>query len=261
MEYKQVLIKKKDKIGTLLLNQPDKLNTLDEEMVEELTRACLELGEDDDLRCIILTGAGRAFSAGADRKSALFEMDSPTRFWEFMQKASKMVLAIRSIPQPVIAAVNGPAVGGGCNIALACDMIIASEAASFCEIYILMGIHPDAGGTFFLPRLVGLPKALELMLTGKTIDAQEAYRIGLVNEITAPDQLEDRAREMASTLVQRAPLAVRMIKASIYQGLQTDLPTALEQEAKALSMLLFTEDHKEALASSVGKREPVFTGK
>lgn len=256
-----MLVTKSNGIATVTINRPEKLNALGEEGVNELTKAMKLIRSDGHIRAIILTGAGRAFCAGADRSSTIFRKNSPTEFWDFMQKVSDAVITLRSMPQPLIAAVNGPAVGGGCNFALACDIIIASEAATFSQIYSLIGIHPDAGGTYLLPRLVGTAKACELLFTGKTITAAEAYEMGLINRVVPADQLEDSTRELATTIANRSPLAIRMIKASIYQGAETNLAAALEQEAKALSILLFTEDSKEAMAALAENRAPSFKNK
>jgi 2-(1,2-epoxy-1,2-dihydrophenyl)acetyl-CoA isomerase len=191
----------------------------------------------------------------------VFNKENPAAFLVFMQKISAMVIALREMPKPVIAAVNGVAFGGGCNLALACDILIASESAVFSQIYSLIGIHPDTGGTYFLPRLVGSAKACELLFTGRPVDAAEAKEIGMVNKVVPANQLETTARTLATELTQRSPLAMEMIKKSLYQGLNADLETVLEQEARALSILMFSADHKEAISALQEKRAPVFKGR
>ena len=261
MEYKSVLLKKENGVAIITLNRPERLNAIDEEMGDEITQVIKHVGQDQHVRSVILTGAGEAFCSGADRKSSIFQKSSSLDFWRFMQNANEMILSIKNIPQPVIAAVNGAAVGGGCNLSLACDIIIASEKARFIENYVLLGLHPDVGGTYFLARLVGVKKACELLLTGKTIDAIEAHRIGIVNQVVPAEKLESTTRNLATSIAELPPLAIRMTKDSIYHGLAADLPTALEHEARALSMLLFTKDRKEALAALKEKRGAVYIGK
>jgi 2-(1,2-epoxy-1,2-dihydrophenyl)acetyl-CoA isomerase len=260
-KQQHVLLHISEKVATITLNRPEKLNAFHEEMIDEFTAILLGLSKDRDVRSVILTGAGRAFSAGADRTSTIFNKPNPAAFLVFMSKITEVVLALRNLPQPTIAAVNGTASGGGFNLVLACDIIIASETAKFSQIYSVIGIHPDTGGTYFLPRLVGTARACELMFTGRPIGAAEAKEIGMANRVVAPDQLEKEARTLASELTKRAPLAIQMMKKSIYQGINTDLETMLEQEARALSVLMFSDDHKEAISALAEKREAVFNGK
>lgn len=263
MEYKQrrALVEIDEGVATMILNTPEKYNALDVEAVDECRETMKMIAEDDSVRSLIITGAGNAFCSGADRGSNIFGMTGPSEFWTFMQKISDMILILRGMPKPVIAAVNGLAVGGGCNMALACDIIIASEAASFRQIYSRIGIHPDAGGTYFLPRLVGVNRACELMFTGRAVNAAEALEIGLVNRVVPADQLMDTVKSLAKEIAGRSPLAIKMIKNSIYSSLASDLQTVLEEEAKALSILMFTQDHQEAMAALAEKRPPVFKGK
>lgn len=185
MEYKQhrVMVEIDEGVAIMILNTPEKYNAMDVEAVDECRETMKMIAEDDRLRSLIITGAGNAFCSGADRGSNIFDMTGPSEFWTFMQKISDMILILRGMPKPVIAAVNGLAVGGGCNMALACDIIIASEAASFRQIYSKIGIHPDAGGTYFLPRLVGVNRACELMFTGRSVNAAEALEMGMVNRV------------------------------------------------------------------------------
>ncbi|HEY78365.1 MAG TPA: enoyl-CoA hydratase [Dehalococcoidia bacterium] len=259
--YKNLILKKEDRVATIILNRPEKLNALNAELTEEIIRAVSEVGQDDEVRAVIITGAGRAFCSGADISSPDFKAMSPAVSLKLMEKASQVVMGIRNMPKPVIAAVNGFAVGGGCNLALAGDIVVASEEAKFSQPYVFRGLHPDFGAIYFLPRLVGFAKASELLLTGRVIEANEADRIGLVSRVVPADQLESVTRELATTLAKFSPLVVGMMKASLQQALATDLPTALDCEAKAQSILFMTEDFKEATAAFMEKREPIFKGK
>ena len=179
MDYKNLILTKEDGIATITLNRPEKLNALNQEMVDELVKACGEVEEDNEVRVVIITGAGSAFCSGGDLSSHDFVVNSSAACLKRLQKASRLIMGIRNMPKPVIAAVNGVAVGGGCGLALACDILIASEKARFSEMYVLRGLHPDFGAIYFLPRLVGIAKASDLLLTGKMIDVSEADRIRL----------------------------------------------------------------------------------
>jgi len=256
-----LLVKTDQGVATILLNRPEKFNAMDEDSIRESTEALKRLALDDSIRAVIITGAGSAFCAGADRDSHIFSMNGSQEFWIFMQMINEMILTIRNMPKPVIAAVNGPAVGGGCNVALACDIIIAAQSSYFCQIYSKIGIHPDAGGTYFLPRLVGSARACELMFTGRAVNAAEALEIGMINRVVTSEQLLDTAQDLARKMARRSPMAIKMIKSSIYSSLKSDLETVLEQEAKAVSILMFTDDHREAMAAIDEKRQPVFRGR
>jgi 2-(1,2-epoxy-1,2-dihydrophenyl)acetyl-CoA isomerase len=263
MESKQnsFLVTTDEGIATMVLNRPEKYNAMDEDALDGYIEALQSIAQDDSIRSLIITGAGSAFCAGADRDSKIFSKAGPWEFWIFMQKINEMILTIRNMPKPVIAAVNGPAVGGGCNVALACDIIIASQSAYFCQIYSKIGIHPDAGGTYFLPRLVGPARACELMFTGRAVSAAEALEMGMINRVVPADRLMDTVQVLARKIAARSPMAIKMIKNSIYGSLNSDLGTVLEQEAKAVSILMFTEDHEEAMAALAENRQPVFKGK
>lgn len=260
-KYKNIIVKTDDGIATVIMNRPEKLNAMGEEAADEFIEAMKHISAESSIRAVVLTGAGRAFCAGADRNSSIFNKTNAAEFWVFMQKANDAVMVLRNMPQPMIAAVNGPAAGAGFSFVLACDIAIASEAATFSQVYVTLGLLPDAGGTYFLPRLVGTAKACELMFTGRTVYAKEAQDIGIVSQVVPADELENAARELAMTIAKRSPLALMMMKKTIYQNLDADLGTALEREAKALSILFFTEDHKEALTALAENREPVFKKK
>jgi enoyl-CoA hydratase/carnithine racemase len=261
MNYKNLILKKEDRIATITLNRPEKLNAFDGQTLDEIMEAFREVAEDSNVRAVIITGAGRAFCSGADLSSSGLRFDGVAANVKHMQEVALLIMGIRNMPKPVIAAVNGFAVGGGCNLALACDIIIASEEAKFIEPYVLRGIHPDWGSTYFLPRLVGLAKASDILLTGRVVDAVEADRIGLVSRIVPADKLESATKELAIALAKSAPVAISMAKVSLNQALATDLPTALECEARAVTIANMTEDRNEGIAAFLEKREPVFKGK
>jgi 2-(1,2-epoxy-1,2-dihydrophenyl)acetyl-CoA isomerase len=256
-----LIIETRDGVATITLNRPSKLNALNEEMLREISVAIGDMGDDQQVKAIIITGAGRAFCSGADLSEENFSAPDKTRWFETLQKANRIITGIRNIPKPVIAAINGIAAGGGCNLALACDIIIASEKATFSEIYITRGLHPDLGGIYFLPRLVGIAKASDLFLTGRTIDAAEADRIGLISRVVPEEQLEKTSHDIALVLAQGPTLAIQMIKASINQSLLMDLNTVLESEARAQSMIATTKDFQEGLKAFFDKRKPVFSKK
>ncbi len=253
-----VIVKKEDGIATIVLNRPEKLNAITGQSAAECLQALEEAEEDDEVRVVILTGAGRGFCTGFDLEVSVGETSKD--FWKLMQGVHKVPLTIRNMTKPVIAAVNGAAVGYGCNLALGCDIIIASEKARFGQVFVLRGLQPDCGGEYFLPRLVGVAKACELILTGRMVDATEAERIGMINRVVPADQLESAAKEIARTIAEAPRLGISASKAAIYQALSMDLPAVLEHEAEIQSILVHTKDFKEAAAAFMEKRKPVFTG-
>jgi 2-(1,2-epoxy-1,2-dihydrophenyl)acetyl-CoA isomerase len=260
-DYKTIIVEKRDSLATITLNRPDKLNAMTVAMVGEIEEALRDLGQDENTRALIITGAGRGFCSGADLGSGDLNVDSPAAGLEMMRQASRVILGIRELPKPVIAAVNGPAVGGGCSLALACDIIIAGERAVFGAPFVLRNLHPDFGATYFLPRLVGTAKASDLLLTGRIVDATEADRMGLVSRVVPQDRLEKTVEEIANALAAGAPVAIKLTKASINKALNIDLPTMLELEARAQCILTVMEDCQEAKAAFLEKRPPRFKGR
>lgn len=233
MDYQTILVEKEDNIATVTLNRPDKLNAMNERMLDEIPHAMETLGQDGTVNVIVITGAGKGFSSGGDLSMDIYKTTDPLVSFQFMDVVSRMTRSVRNTSQPVIAAVNGVAAGGGCNLALACDMIVASDKARFSEIFVAGNLHPDSGGTYFLPRLVGPARALEIMLTGRMVEAQEAFSIGLVNKVVPADQLDAATKEFAGAIAKAHPVVARMIKASVYEGAAGDLNAALENEARA----------------------------
>lgn len=270
MEYKDLLYEKKNGIAKITLNRPDSFNAFSYDMLKSWHLALLDADQDEDVRVILLTGAGKAFCAGGDIKSMrsgkgflhgntsdqeLVALDYKKCLWEIIHR---IPLTLESMEKPVIAAINGPAMGAGLDMALMCDIRIASEKAVLAESYINVGLVPGDGGAFFLPRLVGLAKALELLLTGDSIDANEALRIGLVNKVVPSAELEEKSWAMAQKIAQKSPQAARFIKRLIYQGLDSNLKTALDAVSSHMAIIACTEDHKEALTAFLEKRNPEF---
>lgn len=249
-----------DHIATITLNNPERKNAFTREMLDECQAAFWRASDDDDVRVIVLTGAGEAFSAGGDVSGMAREFNAVERkqhLWLRMQGVPK---AVELIDKPSIAMVNGDAVGGGMDVALMCDMRIASENARFSEAYVRLGLVPGDGGAYFLPRLVGMQKALELLLTGDFIDAREAERIGIVNKTVAAQDLHTETYKLAQRIASRPPLAVRMTKRLAYQSARTDLRTALEIASSHVAVIQQSKDHKEAVQAFREKRKGEYTG-
>ena len=261
MNYQTIMITKEDGIATITLSRPEVMNAVNEEMLKELVEATREVGDDEAVKAVILTGAGRAFCAGGDLEAPMYKITNSAEMRGLVAEFGKIPLNLRNMPKPVIAAVNGAAVGAGLGFALAADIIIASERARFGHVYRNIGIMSDCGAIYFLPRLIGVSKACEIIFTGKIIDAREAERIGLVNQVVPADQLEAVTKELALKLAKGPSVAIGLAKISIYQGLGMDLPTAIEWEARAHAISMLTEDMKEGIKAFKEKREPVFKGK
>jgi enoyl-CoA hydratase/carnithine racemase len=229
--------------------------------IEELTLLLDELERDEEVRVIVLTGAGRAFSSGADASMLQDIEGKPVNAKEVMRETDDLALKLANLKKPTIAAVNGIAAGCGMNIALLTDVVIASEKAAFCQIYAQIGMLSDMGGVFNLPRLVGVSKAKELVFTADTIDAKEAERIGLVSKVVSADQLESTVKQLANKMAKRAPLSIEFMKAIMNKGLNTDLSGVCEYEILALPILAASEDAKEGIRAFLEKREPKFKGR
>lgn len=254
-----ILYEEKDKIGFLTINRPEVLNALNAQVLEEIDSVLDQIEKEGRIQALILTGAGRAFVAGADiGTQSVLDMEGG-RAWG--KRGSAIFRRLELLSVPTIAAVNGFALGGGCELAMACDMILASSKAKFGEPEVGLGITPGFSGAQRLPRLVGKAKTMELILTGTMIKADEALRIGLVNEVTEPDQLLDRTRELAEAICKNGPLAVKYAKAAIIRGTQMDLDSAIALENELFAMCFATGDQKEGMKAFLEKREPDFQGK
>lgn len=248
-----------DGIGVLTLNRPDSLNAIANRDIDDLDRALRIAGEDADVRAIVMTGAGRAFCAGAD-VGEWHEGDAEgEESWPL--KMHRVITRLYWMPKPVVAAVNGAAVGSGCDLTLTADVRIASTRARFGEVYVRLGICPDAGGSFLLPRVIGEARAAEMIYTGRIIDADEALRIGLVSEVVEPDALMGRALELAGTFARSATVAIGEAKQNIRRGYTSTIDEALRNEHRGAHICSLTADHKEGLQAIIDKREPSFTGR
>lgn len=246
-------------IGIVTINRPKVLNALNCATITEIEALFSELAKNKSVKVVIVTGSGeKSFVAGAD----IAEMQKMTavegRDWGKLGQAA--FNRVENLPQPVIAAVNGFALGGGCELAMACDIRIASEKAKFGQPEVSLGIPPGFGGTQRLPRLVGKGRAKELLFTGDMIDAQEAYRIGLVNKVVKPEELIDAAREIARKILQRGEIAVKVCKAAVNEGLDMDLDSGLAYEAEVFGLCFATEDQKEGMTAFLEKRKANFKG-
>lgn len=260
MAYKFILLEKEDGIGILYINRPEAMNALNTGVLEEIIQVAEEISRDDEIQVLIITGAGdRAFVAGADIKE-MHELTA-VKGREFGYIGQAAFRAIEKLEKPVIAAVNGFALGGGCELAMAADIRLASDKAKFGQPEVGLGITPGFGGTQRLPRLVGEGRAMELILTANTIDVEEAYRIGLVNHIYPAATLLDEARKMARKIMGNAPLAVKYSKSAINKGLQTDIDTGMAIEADLFGICFSTEDQKAGMGAFLNKEKTSFKGK
>jgi len=261
--YKCLLYEAKDGVATLTLNRPERLNALGDTLRDDLHDAVTRASEADDVRVIIITGAGKGFCAGGDVK-AMNERKVEGGERPLVEKVApgrdRTVLALRDAPKPVIAAVNGAAAGAGMNLALACDIRLASRAAKFAQAFVRRGLHPDWGGTYFLPRVIGVAKAAELIWTGEIIEAEEALRLGIVSAVYPAEDLMAAAYALAAKIVAGPPVAIRLAKRAIYHNLECDLRQALEFETFAQNICFETEDAREGIRAFVEKRPPAFRG-
>ncbi|MBC7344065.1 MAG: enoyl-CoA hydratase/isomerase family protein [Clostridia bacterium] len=259
MKYSTVHVERVDGVALLQLNRPDKLNALSPQLVRDMKDAIEELSSGGKMRVLIITGSGRAFCAGADI-SEIQKLGGPLSALAFVDEVNDLFNLLEALPYPVIAAVNGMALGGGCELCLACDLRLASERAVFGQPEIKIGVIPGGGGTQRLPRVVGLTKGKEMLLLGDSIGAEEALRIGLVNKVVPGDRLLEEAKALAGKLAGLPAVGLRMIKEVVNEGIDKDLRTAIEYEKKAFALMFSTEDQKEGVRAFLEKREPSFTG-
>ena len=268
MAYKTVIYEKEHGVAIMTMNRPEVKNAFDQTMSSEMIDVLTQAAKDPDVNALIITGAGKAFCSGADVSYLKFTQET-FPFQSTMESDVRgrdnvltMVLKIRSLPKPVIAAVNGLAAGGGLSIALACDIRLASEDASFNMIFTKRGVIPEAGSTYHLPRLVGTARALELIFTADTIRAAEADRIGMVNRVLPADKLMPAAKEMARKFAQNAPLALGFAKEAVYRGtVEPNLAAHMDYEAYVIHVLFATQDFQEGIKSLMEGRPAKFKGK
>ena len=260
MATEEVVLKRIDgPVATLTINRPDKLNALNIETRSRMVQELDELAKNDDVRVVVITGAGdKAFIAGADISE--FEGRSPVDQYRVMTDSS-VFLAVDRFPKPTIAAINGFCLGGGCELAMACDIRIASERAKLGQPEINLGLLPGGGGTQRLPRLVGMGAAFKLLYTGDFIRADEALRIGLVDEVVPAGDVAARAKELAEAIAAKSPVALRLIKQAVRTSMRTPLDEGLSQEVSLFALAFASEDMKEGVNAFLNKRKPNFTGR
>jgi len=261
--YQAIIFTIDGPLATIKLNRPDKLNAFGGPMREEILDALDKIAADPQLRAVIVTGEGRGFSAGGDidHLKQLRENKDEKGFRQVLENGQGITRTMRSLPIPVIAAVNGPCAGAGFSFALGCDIRIASDAATFGASFARIGLHPDWGGSWFLPMLVGSANACELLFTGTMISATEAERIGLVNRVVPHDRLMPTVNDLAAVMAGSAPGVQRLAKESIYRSLSSDLETAFRRETEVQTECFYTEDFLEGLTAFKEKRKPLFKGR
>lgn len=255
-----ILLQVESRIATIVLNRPEKRNAFTDEMLLEWIGMLDECQRRKDVNVIVITGAGTAFCAGGDigrmeEKAARGPLGAKNDLWEITQTLPRKM---SEIDKPLLAAVNGPATGGGLDVALMCDIRLASSTATFAQTYARLGLFPGAGGAYYLPRLIGASKALELFWTSKFVNAAEALDMGLVNHVYPQEEFQDQVRAYAETIANAAPLSVRYIKRALYQGLETSLVTHLDQASSHMATIRTSKDHMEAVAAFREKRTPNF---
>jgi len=248
------------KIAKIVLNRPDKYNSLIREMALEVQTKLDECSSDTEIRCILITGSGKAFCAGQDLKEAI-DPEGPKIEEIVLKHYNPIIRKIREIAKPVVAAVNGVAAGAGANVALACDIVVAAKSASFIQAFSKIGLIPDSGGTYFLPRLVGLPRAVALMMTGEAISAEKAESIGMIYNVYEDSEFESSSMKLANTIAAMPTKGLGYTKKLLCQTFNNSLEDQLILEAETQALSAKSEDHKEGIQAFLEKRPPQFTGK
>ena len=261
-DFKHLLIEQDGAVLTIIMNRPEKLNAFNDVMLQEMSEVAEAAARDDAIRCVVITGAGRAFGSGQDLTSFAprSSTSNPPRVSEHLTKYHRLVLALRGMPKPVIAAVQGVAAGISCNIALACDLRIAADNARFIEAFARIGLVPDGGGGFFLPRLVGMGKALEMSMLADEVSGPEAERIGLVNKCVPLAEFEATTKALAQRLARGPTRTYALIKQLIYTSVDSDLETTLKLEGELQDQAFETADHREGVTAFLEKRAAQFSG-
>jgi enoyl-CoA hydratase/carnithine racemase len=263
MAYEHIDVTEDSGITTITLCRPEKLNSLAGHMRRDLAEALEAAGSDRGTHVVVITGAGRAFCAGGDVRAMaeLMEQGNADEFSRLLGSARRVISAIRQMTKPVIASINGPASGAGFNLALACDLRIASTNATFSQSFVKVGLHPDWGGTYFLPRLVTPNKACELFFLGETIDAAEAQRLGIINFVVEPSELEAETRKLAERLREAPAISIAAAKQAVYMSQSAELEEMLRFETEAQLRCFDSDDGREGVNAFLEKREPKFTGR
>lgn len=260
MSYSAILYEKKGNIAVITLNQPDSMNSLVQAIYDELYAAAAEIEADDTVKAVIITGAGKAFCAGGDLKRFKEGFDHKSAY-EYVEAVHPLCAKLANLTKPTIAAVNGPAVGAGLSVVLMCDLSIAADTAKLGSAYINMALIPDLTAAYFLPRVVGLRKAKELCMTGRSIDAAEALEIGLVNKVVPAGQLMEEALKLAEQLAAKSTFAMRHTKRLLNASPDLDFHSLLTLESYIEDVCFISEDSKEAVQAFLEKRKPVFKGR
>src|SRR6266699_4497305 len=261
-DFQHLLVEQDGAVLTIIMNRPEKLNAFNDIMLQEMIEVAEAAARDDAIRCVVITGAGRAFGSGQDLTSFVPRSNTAAllRVSEQLTNYHRLVLALRGMPKPVIAAVQGVAAGISCNIALACDLRIAADNARFIEAFARIGLVPDGGGGFFLPRLVGMGKSLEMSMLADEVSGQEAERLGLVNRCVPLDEFEEATEAFAQRLAAGPTRAYALIKELMNQSLESDLETTLRFEGELQDIAINTADHREGVSAFLEKRHPHYQG-
>jgi enoyl-CoA hydratase len=261
MSEPAVLYEVEERVATITLNRPDNRNSMTPDVLEGLADAVSRARADAELRCVVVTGRGRSFCAGADFRARAPREEQATPPHERFYATYAPFLSLLDVELPTVAAMQGHAIGGGLGLALVCDLRVASRESRYGANFVRLGLHPGMATTWLLPRLMGVPRAVEFLLTGRIVDGEEAARVGLVHYAVDADEVLARARELAREIASAAPLAVRWTKRSIYEGLGWDPRTAARREAHVQSRSAETEDAREGIAALLERREPDFRGR
>lgn len=264
MDSKEILMEKEGGVAIITLNRPERFNSMTTAMYQELPLMLEQLRRDDDIKVVILTGSGKAFCAGSDVSDRLgkrLEKGGEDSRFENLQQVGAVALSFPDFEKPIIAAVNGVAVGAGLSLALLCDFRLASDKARFGAVWLNVGLIPDLGATYYMPRIVGREKALELMLSREVISADEALKIGLVGKVCPHDQLMDEAKKLAASIASGPSVGIELTKRALQRSLQNDLKSQLDYETYAQNVCRQTKDHKEGVSAFAEKRKPKFEGK
>ena len=260
-DYESLLWEVEDHVATITLNRPEKKNAMSFVMFNEIRDAFLRAATEDDVRCVVVTGAGGSFCSGADLTDPANMSATTFEFKERMRLIDSIVRAFVQCPKPTIAKVTGVAAGAGCNLALGCDLVVATHDASFAELFVKRGLVVDFGGTWALARLLPLNKAKEIALLGETISAQEADRLGLLNRLCDAGEVDAVVKDLSSRLAALPPRTVTLIKENLNRAGERSLESSLDAESFAQSLVFTSEDTREAILAWVEKREPRFTGR
>lgn len=259
--YETIRLEQKDAVATIVFNRPKSLNAFNMTMHEEVYDALNRAAEDETVRCIVLKGSGKGFSAGADL-GAIDPSEEEPDLGKFLRKTyNRLLMRMVEVEKPIVASLHGPVYGAGLGVALACDFRIAAAGSTYCMAFIKIGLVPDAGTSFFLPRLMGLGRAMEMAMLGETLTAEEAFRAGLVNRVVSDEALEEETMKLAERLAQAPTKALALTKRLMANSFESDLATALEAEARGQSEAGNTRDFLEGVSAFFQKRPPRFTGK